>query len=214
MPKQLIGFKSYEKAIANNYVHLAQYAAMNLAECLEKTNQPNEAINYLKIAHNLQDSLLNEKSNKAIAQLEIQYETEKKEKQLVEQEVIITKEQLRVRQRNYTLVGLALVMIFIIILGVYIYKQQKFKQQKLIEENRLKDEIAKIRLQNELHEERIRISRDLHDNVGSQLTFIISSVDNMGYLFKTADENLERNYTVLLILVEQPLLNLEILFGH
>lgn len=182
--------KSYEKAIANNYVHLAQYAAMNLAECLEKTNQPNEAINYLKIAHNLQDSLLNEKSNKAIAQLEIQYETEKKEKQLAEQEVIITKEQLRVRQRNYTLVGLALVMIFIIILGVYIYKQQKFKQQKLIEENRLKDEIAKIRLQNELHEERIRISRDLHDNVGSQLTFIISSVDNMGYLFKTADEKL------------------------
>ncbi|NCP46022.1 MAG: sensor histidine kinase, partial [Flavobacteriales bacterium] len=121
---------------------------------------------------------------------QVKYETAEKEKQLAEQEVIITKEQLRVRQRNYTLVGLALVIIFIIILGVYIYKQQKFKQQKLIEENQLKDEIAKITLQNELHEERIRISRDLHDNVGSQLTFIISSVDNMGYLFKTADEKL------------------------
>ncbi|MDT8412781.1 MAG: sensor histidine kinase [Vicingaceae bacterium] len=183
--------KSYEKAIANNYVHLAQYASSFLSECLEKTNQPNEAIKYLKISHDLQDSLLNEKSNKAMAQLEIQYETEKKEKLLAEQEVMLTKEQLRVKQRNYTLLGLGLVLVFILVLSYYIYKQQKFKQQKLIEENSLKDELAKITLQNELHEERIRISRDLHDNVGSQLTFIISSVDNMGYLFKTADEKLK-----------------------
>lgn len=187
--------KSYEQAIANNYVHLAQYASSLLSECLEKTNQPNEAIKYLKISHDLKDSLLNEKSNKAMAQLEIQYETEKKEKLLAEQEVMLTKEQLRVKQRNYTLLGLGLVLIFILVLSYYIYKQQKFKQQKLIEENRLKDEIAKITLQNQLHQERTRISRDLHDNIGSQLTFIISSVDNMGYLFKTADEKLRERLT-------------------
>lgn len=187
--------KSYEQAIANNYVHLAQYASSLLSECLEKTNQPNEAIKYLKISHDLKDSLLNEKSNKAMAQLEIQYETEKKEKLLAEQEVMLTKEQLRVKQRNYTLLGLGLVLIFILVLSYYIYKQQKFKQQKLIEENRLKDELAKITLQNQLHQERTRISRDLHDNIGSQLTFIISSVDNMGYLFKTADEKLRERLT-------------------
>lgn len=187
--------KSYEQAIANNYVHLAQYASSLLSECLEKTNQANEAIKYLKISHDLKDSLLNEKSNKAMAQLEIQYETEKKEKLLAEQEVMLTKEQLRVKQRNYTLLGLGLVLIFILVLSYYIYKQQKFKQQKLIEENRLKDELAKITLQNQLHQERTRISRDLHDNIGSQLTFIISSVDNMGYLFKTADEKLRERLT-------------------
>lgn len=187
--------KSYEQAIANNYVHLSQYASSLLSECLEKTNQPNEAIKYLKISHDLKDSLLNEKSNKAMAQLEIQYETEKKEKLLAEQEVMLTKEQLRVKQRNYTLLGLGLVLIFILVLSYYIYKQQKFKQQKLIEENRLKDELAKITLQNQLHQERTRISRDLHDNIGSQLTFIISSVDNMGYLFKTADEKLRERLT-------------------
>lgn len=187
--------KSYEQAIANNYVHLAQYASSLLSECLEKTNQPNASIKYLKISHDLKDSLLNEKSNKAMAQLEIQYETEKKEKLLAEQEVMLTKEQLRVKQRNYTLLGLGLVLIFILVLSYYIYKQQKFKQQKLIEENRLKDELAKITLQNQLHQERTRISRDLHDNIGSQLTFIISSVDNMGYLFKTADEKLRERLT-------------------
>ncbi|MBL1232212.1 MAG: tetratricopeptide repeat protein [Flavobacteriales bacterium] len=175
----LIGFN---EATRDNY--------LGLATAYDKLGKYKEAFEAHKNYLVYKDSIFNEESNKQIEEIRTQYETEKKEKQLAEQEVIITKEQLRVRQRNYTLVGLALVLIFIVILSVYVYKQQKFKQQKLIEENRLKDEIAKITLQNELHEERIRISRDLHDNIGSQLTFIISSVDNMGYLFKTADEKL------------------------
>src|SRR5690606_35398898 len=138
---------------------------LGLATAYDKLGKYKEAFEAHKNYLVYKDSLFNEESNKQIEEIKTQYETEKKEKQLIEQEVIITKEQLRVRQRNYTLVGLALVLIFIIILSVYIYKQQKFKQQKLIEENRLKDEIAKITLQNELHEERIRISRDLHDNI-------------------------------------------------
>ncbi|PIQ14785.1 MAG: hypothetical protein COW67_11975 [Flavobacteriales bacterium CG18_big_fil_WC_8_21_14_2_50_32_9] len=167
-----------------------KHAYQGLARLENMRGNYDASDNYFDLYVENMDSIYNEESNKLISEMQVKYETAEKEKQLAEQEVIITKEQLRVRQRNYTLVGLALVIIFIIILGVYIYKQQKFKQQKLIEENQLKDEIAKITLQNELHEERIRISRDLHDNVGSQLTFIISSVDNMGYLFKTADEKL------------------------
>ena len=162
---------------------------------LRKIGDVTNTVKFLRLQQALKDSLLNENTNQAIAKLEVQFETEKKEKQLAEQEVIITKEQLRVKQRNYTLIGLGLVLVFLLILGRYVYQQQKFKQQKLIEENRLKDELAKIRLQNELHEERTRISRDLHDNIGSQLTFIISSVDNMGYLFKSADEKLKEKLT-------------------
>ena len=168
-----------------------KHAYQGLARLENMRGNYDASDNYFDLYVENMDSIYNEESNKLISEMQVKYETAQKEKQLAEQEVMLTKEQLRVRQRNYTLVGLALVIIFIIILGVYIYKQQKFKQQKLIEENRLKDEIAKITLQNELHEERIRISRDLHDNVGSQLTFIISSVDNMGYLFKTADEKLK-----------------------
>lgn len=183
--------KSYDSGIENKYIHLAQYAAKFSATCYEKLGDVTNTVKFLKIQQNLKDSLLNENTNQAIAKLEVQFETEKKEKQLAEQEVIITKEQLRVKQRNYTLIGLALVLGFLLILGRYIYLQQQFKQQKLIEENRLKDKLAKITLQNELHEERSRISRDLHDNIGSQLTFIISSVDNLNYLAKTTDNKLK-----------------------
>lgn len=183
--------EGFSAAVENKYIHLAQYAAEFSAICYEKLGDVTNTVKFLKIQQALKDSLLNETTNKAIAKLEVQFETEKKEKQLAEQEVLITKEQLRVKQRNYILIGLGLLLIFVLILGRYVYRQQKFKQQKLIEENRLKDELAKITLQNELYEERSRISRDLHDNIGSQLTFIISSVDNLNYIAKTTDNKLK-----------------------
>ena len=48
-----------------------------------------------------------------------------------------------------------------------------------------------IELQNKLHEQRLAISRDLHDNIGAQLTFIISSVDSLKYAFADGNPKLE-----------------------
>src|SRR5690606_32195444 len=45
--------------------------------------------------------------------------------------------------------------------------------------------------QNKLEEQRLAISRDLHDNIGAQLTFIISSLDNLKYGFSIEDEKLK-----------------------
>jgi signal transduction histidine kinase len=55
----------------------------------------------------------------------------------------------------------------------------------------LKDTLSKIKTQNRLQEQRLRISRDLHDNIGSQLTFIISSIDNLNYISKDINEKLK-----------------------
>lgn len=45
-----------------------------------------------------------------------------------------------------------------------------------------------IKQQNKLQDQRLHISRDLHDNIGAQLTFIISSMENLKYIFKIKDE--------------------------
>ena len=42
-----------------------------------------------------------------------------------------------------------------------------------------------------MQEQRLNISRDLHDNIGAQLTFIISSVDNIKYAFEITNEKLD-----------------------
>jgi len=52
---------------------------------------------------------------------------------------------------------------------------------KYFSQRKLKKQLQDIRLSEKIHSERERISRDLHDNVGSQLTYIISSLDNMAY---------------------------------
>ena len=70
-------------------------------------------------------------------------------------------------------------------------KNQKMKTLQLQKENELKDALLKIETQNRLQEQRLQISRDLHDNIGAQLTFIISSVDSLKYAFADGNPKLE-----------------------
>ena len=72
----------------------------------------------------------------------------------------------------------------------FIYRQQKLKNNQEKQEHELKLAITKIETQNKLQEQRLNISRDLHDNIGAQLTFIISSVDNIKYGFNVENPKL------------------------
>ena len=83
--------------------------------------------------------------------------------------------------------GLALILG---LLGFLFFNQQKLKNRQLKKEGELKTALAKIETQNSLQEQRLRISRDLHDNIGSQLTFIISSIDNLKFGFSNMEEKL------------------------
>ena len=182
--------KSLELSNQIGFLETSKDNYLGMADAYAKSNQFNKAYYAHQQYVTIKDSILNETTNKVIAELETQFETEKKEKEIATQKVEIAEQELKVKKRNYSLIGFGVLIVFLVVLGLNIYKQQKFKQQKLIEENRLKDQISQVKIQNELHEERLRISRDLHDNIGSQLTFIISSVDNMEHLFKSADEKL------------------------
>ncbi|MCB9363852.1 MAG: tetratricopeptide repeat protein [Flavobacteriales bacterium] len=181
----------YDKAIDNKYIHLGQYAAEYAAICYSKLNNYEMALVYQKNQRSLKDSLLNESTNKTIAEIETQFETEKKETQIIEQDVLIAKKELEIKQRSYFMYALIVIGLLLFVIGFFIIKQVKFKQQKLIAANRLKDEIAKAKTKEKLNQERLRISHDLHDNIGAQLTFIISSIDNMSYFLKDTNNELK-----------------------
>ncbi len=82
-------------------------------------------------------------------------------------------------------------MLILGIISFGFYKKNQLKRKQLQKEIDLKDALSKIKTQNRLQEQRLRISRDLHDNIGSQLTFIISSIDNLKYVTKDADNVLK-----------------------
>mgnify|MGYP000950478019 CR=1 FL=1 len=65
--------------------------------------------------------------------------------------------------------------------------------EQIIKENELRQALIKIENQNNLQEQRLAISKDLHDNIGSQLTFIISSLDNLKYFEFTKDKLYSKN---------------------
>lgn len=138
----------------------------------------------------LKDSIFSEKNAQKIADLEVKYETEKKEKEILIQRAELAEQNLVIQQRNYQLYGLAFLTLILSVLGFLFYNQQKLKNKQLQKENELKDALLKIETQNKLQEQRLRISRDLHDNIGAQLTFIISSIDNLKYGFDIKDKKL------------------------
>jgi signal transduction histidine kinase len=128
-----------------------------------------------------------------ISEAETKYKTAEKEREILEQRTDIAEKQLLLNTRQYQIYGaLGLALVFFI-LGYLFYNQQKLKNTQLVKENKLKVALKEIETQNKLQEQRLRISRDLHDNIGAQLSFIISSIDNLKYASKdTSDEFKEK----------------------
>ena len=171
----------FEKKKLYDKLQINYKSLINLYAKLKQLDSVSFYIDKLVIVNNqlLEDSVL-----KHTAELETKYQTAKKEKLLQQKEA-------ETKQKNILLVGISLLAFFIALIGFLIYNQQKLKTSQQEKEFELKSAISKIETQNKLQEQRLNISRDLHDNIGSQLTFIISSVDNIKYAFEITNEKLD-----------------------
>jgi len=159
-------------------------ALAGLSEVASAEKDFESANEYTKLWKLTNDTILNEERIKAVTEFETKYETEKKQKEILSQRAEIAEKDLEVRRKNtwiYGSLGLALVLG---LLGYLFFNQQKLKNRQLKKEGELNQALARIETQNKLQEQRLRISRDLHDNIGSQLTFVTSSVDNLKFGLK------------------------------
>lgn len=136
----------------------------------------------------LRDSIFVSERATTFAELETKYQTTKKEKLLLVKDA-------EAKQKNMWLLIISVLTLFTGLIGFLIYRQQKLKNAQQEQEFQLKSAISQIENQNKLQEQRLSISRDLHDNIGSQLTFIISSVDNVKYGFDIQNEKLDNKLT-------------------
>ena len=173
--KAIFNYKiALEKALKFKYLDLTQYCYEMLSKNYESINDKNAALINYKLFTIYKDSILNKDTNSKIAELDIKFETTKKEKQLLQQEI-------DAKNSRNKLIFVTALSFFIGLIGFLIYRQQKLKNKQLEQEFQLKTAISQIETQNKLHEQRLSISRDLHDNIGAQLTFVISSVDNLKF---------------------------------
>lgn len=176
--------KGIDLALESGYIHMATLFLNDLSQLYESRGQINDALIAARMYNVYNDSVINKETNKKLAELETEFDITRKEKLLLEREA-------QVRERNTLLVGVSVLAVFIALVGFLIFRQQRLKNRQMTQEHELKSAIVQIENQNKLQEQRLAISRDLHDNIGSQLTFIISSVENIKYGFAIQNTKLE-----------------------
>lgn len=131
----------------------------------------------------LNNTLLQSSISKKTVELEAKYASLKNEKQL-----LVQKNQTR-RQKTI-IIRISILTVLLALAAFLIYMHHRLKNKQLAKDYEMKLTLAEVEKQNKLHEQRLLISRDLHDNIGSQLTFIISSIENVKYAFQLKDKKL------------------------
>jgi len=178
---------NYNPGIAKNYNLLVDYYKNN--------GDYKSALEFSNRYQSVYKSLINERKEVAAAEFKTIYETEKKEKELLISKTKIAESELQIKKKNTQFQILALISLALISIGYLIYRQQKLKNKQQEQEFQLKSAIKEIENQNQLQEQRLSISRDLHDNIGAQLTFVISSVDNLKFGNKITDTKINNQLT-------------------
>ncbi len=108
----------------------------------------------------LKDSINKVVSADALAEMTAKYDLQKKEQQIVRQELLLSR-------RNYIIYGSLALFILIGVIGVQYFNHYRQRQGSM----------ALIGMAKAREEERSRIAAELHDNIGTQLGFISRKID-------------------------------------
>ncbi len=136
-----------------------QENALKLSSVYEKNKNLPEALEFYKLFSQYKDSVINKDRNKAIANAESKFESEKKEQQLKLKNVELDKSNLKVSQRNNLIYVFASVTIVFIVLLFLVYNQFKQKKKANVLLERKNSEIEK---QKSIIEEK---NKDITDSI-------------------------------------------------
>ena len=175
----------------SNYLEPYFWIYDERSQVYKAINQNKKAVLDLEKLVAVKDSVFKNQRAKTAQEMEAKYQSAKKGKEIAQQKEELLEKELAIKNRNLyaTFLGGALLLLTVISFGYY--RRNLFKRKQLQKEIDLKDALSTIKTQNRLQEQRLRISRDLHDNIGSQLTFIISSIDNLKFVSKDANDKLK-----------------------
>ncbi len=163
-----VGLEALTLAKENNLILKQEDVHFVLAKNFEGLEDFKNASKHYGLWATAKDSIYKHANAQAIAEMNTRYETEKKEHALAETN-------LKIQQRNNQLMWAGGLLVLLVGITVVVYRNQRIKQQRL----KLKAELAEVKSLNAIQEERLRISQELHDNIGSQLTFVSASIDSL-----------------------------------
>jgi signal transduction histidine kinase len=180
------GKPTLAKNYLNQGLHLAQkYGIKNIESKLYLSlskyykTQNNDSGAYLSLLRhtNLSDSLLNAEVKNQTMQLEVQYESSKKDREISQLRQTQLEKDFSIRRRNtYLSLGASIILLLgsslYISIGFFRNRQELVKQQNLVLEEKVRtiekeNQISSLQsMINGQESERTRIARDLHDGLG------------------------------------------------
>ena len=167
-------------ASSNNSITAQKERYHQYYEIYKKLNKPNEAYAAIERYQSLQDSSYQELMGRSIADYEVKYQTQLKEKEIVTKDLALTK----ARNTKQSLFGLSGFLGFALLGGIILHRRKlKFQQEISSKENELQTQkIKELEQKNILlslnsiiegqESERLRIAQDLHDGLGGLLTTV------------------------------------------
>ena len=176
--------KKYNEAIAviqqtlqycaeGGFLKLKEEALYQMALVYKEQSDYKNAYNAFADYVATKDSVLNEKNQESINQLLIEFETEKKERQIAEQELQITQKTLESKHKSTAIIFLSGTLLIILLIAFIVYSRIREKQERRLNQERMQMQQVQMKVVLESQEsERKRFARDLHDGFGQLITAV------------------------------------------
>lgn len=150
------------------------------------------ASTYMNEYISFQDSVVSQENRQLVHELNTKYETEKKKKLLVAQQLKIEKEQ---NQKSSIVMSGIFAFLIALLAFLFYHKNQKTKEQKLIQKK--ENEVLSAFISGE-ERERNRISHELHDGVASMIGVAKMNLETLPHLPKESQqEQIQRVIKIL-----------------
>ena len=181
--------ETYKQAKEIAYADLAQYTLEMMKQCYAALGNYKLAYEYQVQARDMADSIFNEQKSKAVLELETKYETAKKEQLLAEQELSLANKETELKAKQSQVIGLVGGIIILVLFGLIFYNAYKNRQDQkmqlaiLEEKERGFESVIQA-----TEEERKRISKDLHDGIGQQLSALKMGLQTISGNIKDQDQ--------------------------
>jgi len=165
--------KAIELATQINAIEIIESTYDSMAEAAAKAGDFKNAFAYHKLFSEANSKFINIENTSQLAELNIKYETERKQK-------LIQQQQFELSKKNFYLYGSVILLFLGLVVAYLIVRNHKYKQEKLLQaQMHEQQEIATKALFEGEQKERIRIARDLHDSIGQMLSVIKMNLSNV-----------------------------------
>ncbi|MEO9891990.1 sensor histidine kinase [Aurantibacter sp.] len=177
-PKKAIeNFKEFEKMYNKNSVPSIGVDAYEYwAKAENMTGNFQNSNKYLEKYVKINDSLNSEKNKTSIANAETKYQTEKKDKEIAEQQLELADQQLAIQESKSKTRTMSILVVSLLLGSILLWfsfrQRQKRMQQQLVTIEKEQEVRTLESLMEGEEKERLRIAKELHDGVNGDLAAI------------------------------------------